>query len=101
MGDARTGPGYIFTVPAPIGSSERPGMIRVVRSVDGMSVLVDDVPLVPGPKSLDGPLDLTIRVDRGTIGTVHRMVIEPPTSAEERAIERWRTKMNEPSGTAP
>ena len=101
MGDARTGPGYIFTVPAPIGSSERPGMIRVVRSVDGMSVLIDDVPLVPGPKSLDGPLDLTIRVDRGTIGTVHRMVIEPPTSAEARAIERWRTKMNEPSGTAP
>ena len=101
LGDVRNGPGYVFTVPAPLGDPGRPGMIRVVRSVDGIAVLIDDVPLVPGPKNLDGALDLKIKVDRGTSGTVHRIVVEPPTILESRAVERWRMKVAGASGKTP
>ncbi len=101
LGDARKGPGYVFTIPAPLGNPDRPSMIRIVRSIDGMAVLIDDVPLVPGPKNLDGTLDLRIEADRGTTGTIHRIVVEPPTNLEAQAVEQWRMKTTEAPGKAP
>ena len=99
LGDTRTGPGYVFTVPAPIGKPELPGIIRIVRSVDGMTVLVDDVPLVPGPTGIEGPLDISIETGPGTEATIDRIVLEPPTPSESKVLDRWRADRDPPDST--
>ena len=92
LGDTRRGPGYVFTIPAPLGEPDAPGIIRVVRSPDGMVVLVDESPLVPGPSGIDGPLDISIETGPGVDASIERIVLEPPTAAESKAIDRWRAK---------
>ena len=66
LGDMRTGPGYGIRIPGPIGEDGKPGSIRILRDLDRMRVLVDDVPLIPGPPDLDGPLSLRIATVLGT-----------------------------------
>ena len=90
FGDVETGPGYVLTVPGPIGEPGRPGVIRVRRNPDSMRVFVDDVPMVPGPPNLDGPLVISIEADAGTIASIHGMSLIPPTPVESAAIEKWK-----------
>ncbi len=91
LGNTDRGPGYLFTIPAPLGGADRPGAIRIIRDVDGTTVFVDDDPLVPGPVGLAGPLEVSIEAGRGIEATLHRIEMEPPTVAESEAIERWRS----------
>ena len=96
LGNTLNGPGYIFTVPAPLGEIDDPGLVRVVRGVDGMTVFVDDVPMVPGPSRIDGPLDISIETGPGVDATIDRIALQSPTSAESEVIDRWRSSL-EPS----
>lgn len=88
LGDADLGPGYVATIPAPLGTPDEPAVIRVWRWSDRMILLVDDVPLVPGPASFEGPLRLRFEAGQGTIGSIRSIEIDPPTDAERRAFER-------------
>lgn len=90
LGDVENGPGYVLTVPGPLGRPGKPGMIRIRRSPDSMRVFVDDVPMVPGPPNLEGPLMISIEIDGGTIASIHEMTVTPPTALESRAIEEWK-----------
>ena len=90
LGDVQNGPGYVLTVPGPLGEPGKPSMIRVRRSPDSMRVFVDDVPMVPGPPNLEGPLMISIETDAGTIASIHRMTVTPPTAMESAAIEEWK-----------
>ena len=94
LGDGRLGPGYVFTIPAPLGKTGDPGIIRVVRSLDGMTVLVDDAPLVPGPSRIDGPLKIRIETGSGVDADIDRIVLEPPTALESRVIDGWRSRID-------
>lgn len=89
LGNVRSGPGYVLTVPAPLGI-EGSGIVRVLRTVDSLRVLVDDAPLVPGPPNLRGPLDVVIRSNPGSLVTLDRIVFEGPTAVELEAIEASR-----------
>ena len=64
--------------------------------VDGMTVFVDDVPMVPGPSRIDGPLDISIETGPGVDATIDRIALQSPTSAESEVIDRWRSSL-EPS----
>jgi len=86
LGDDAVGPGYIATIPAPIGGPDQPGVIRAWRWMDRMLLMIDDVPLTPGPIDLDGPLTIRLENEAGTIATVHRIDVDPPTDAERTAI---------------
>ena len=86
LGDVRSGPGYVLTVPAPLGT-DGPGIVRVLRTVGSLKVLVDDEPLVPGPPGLEGPLDVVIRSNPGSLVDLDRIVVVPPTRIELAAIE--------------
>ena len=90
LGDVENGPGYVLTVPGPLGEPGKPGMIRVRRSPDSMRVFVDDVPMVPGPPNLDGPLVISIETDAGTMASIHQMIVTPPTTLESAAIKKWK-----------
>jgi hypothetical protein len=55
-------------------------------------VFVDDVPLVPGPPDLNGPLSLRIATVVGTTATINRVDLDVPSSSEIKAIETARSK---------
>ena len=95
LGGIRTGPGYIFTVPAPLGDDDGPGIIRVVRSIEGMTVLVDGRPMTPGPTRIKGPLGITIETGPGIDADIDRITLEPPTEVERKVIEAWRSGLDE------
>ncbi len=86
LGDDATGPGYVATIPAPLGGSDGPSVIRAWRWMDRMLVMIDDTPLVPGPRDLDGPVSIRLESEPGTVGTIHRFELDPPTDAEQAAI---------------
>ncbi len=86
LGDEATGPGYIATIPAPLGDSENPGVIRAWRWMDRMLLMVNDKPLTPGPRDIDGPLSIRLASEAGTVGTIHLVEIDSPTPAELAAI---------------
>lgn len=95
LGGIRTGPGYIFTVPAPLGDDDGPGIIRVVRSIEGMTVLVDGRPMTPGPTRIKGPLGITIETGPGIDADIDLITLEPPTEVERKVIEAWRSGLDE------
>ncbi len=92
LGDMRTGPGYGIRIPGPIGEDGKPGSIRILRDLDRMRVLVDDVPLIPGPPDLDGPLSLRIGTVPGTTATITRAELDVPPAMEMEAIRISRSK---------
>ena len=92
LGDMRTGPGYGIRIPGPIGGDGKPGSIRILRDLDRMRVLVDDVPLIPGPPDLDGPLSLRIATVLGTTATITRAELDVPPAMEMEAIRISRSK---------
>ena len=92
LGDMKNGPGYGIRIPGPIGKDGKPGSIRVLRSSDRMRVLVDDVPLVPGPPDLDGPLSLRIATVLGTTATISRADLDVPATVEIEAIRQARSR---------
>ncbi|MCP4835259.1 MAG: DUF1080 domain-containing protein [Phycisphaera sp.] len=92
LGDMTNGPGYGLRIPGPIGKDGEPGRIRILRSPDRMQVLVDDVPLIPGPPDLDGPLSLRIGTVIGAAATISRADLDLPAAAEVAVIERARSR---------
>jgi hypothetical protein len=92
LGDMSDGPGYGIRIPGPMGTDGKPGSIRVIRGPDRMRVLVDDVPLVPGPPDLDGPLSLRIATVVGTTATISRVNLDVPAAVEIEAIRRARAR---------
>lgn len=92
LGDMTNGPGYGLRIPGPIGKDGKPGRIRILRSPDRMLVLVDDVPLIPGPPDLDGPLSVRIGTVVGAAATISRADIDLPAAAEVAVIERARSR---------
>ena len=92
LGDMKRGPGYGIRVPGPIGKDGSSGCIRILRNLDRIQVFVDDVPLVPGPPDLNGPLSLRIATVVGTTATINRVDLDVPSSSEIRAIETARSK---------
>jgi hypothetical protein len=53
---------------------------------------VDDVPLVPGPPDLDGPLSLRIATVVGTTATISRADLDVPATVEIEAIRQARSR---------
>ncbi len=86
LGEDGVGPGYIATIPAPLGGPEGPGVIRAWRWMDRLMIMVDDTPLVPGPRRIDGPLAVRIESEPGTVGAIRGIDMDPPTAAERAAI---------------
>lgn len=86
LGDAERGPGYVATIPAPLGGPDGPAVIRAWRWSDRMMVFVDDTPLLPGPRPIAGPLTIRLETDPGSIGVLHSIEIDPPTDAERTAM---------------
>lgn len=89
LGDPDRGPGFLATIPAPLGGPEGPARIQAWRWSDRMIVLVNDTPLVPGPRPIEGPLGFRLEADADSIGVLHSIEFMPPTAAEDaaRAIE--------------
>ena len=98
LGDMSRGPGYGIRVPGPVGDGDRPGSIRILRGTDRMRVLIDGVPLIPGPPDLDGPLSLRIDTVAGTIASIPRMEMDLPSETEIEAVERHRSMFVTESG---
>ncbi len=102
MGDIVQGPGYSLKIPGPLGSSEKPGVIRILRFLDQLRVLVDGVPLVPGPPDIDGDFPLSISCGIGTDVVIHEISINLPSSTESMWIEKMRksspVRVDDPKG---
>ena len=87
--------GYTLAVPSPLGVGKG-GVIRLVRDVDAIRAFIDDVPMVPGPPDLEGPLRLAIRADAGTDAVIRRIDVTGPSETESRVIEEWRSRDVDP-----
>jgi hypothetical protein len=48
--------------------------------------MVNDNPLTPGPRDIDGPLSIRLASEAGTVGTIQLVEIDSPTPAELAAI---------------
>lgn len=92
LGDMGRGPGYGIRIPGPLGRDGEPGRIRVLRDLDRMRVIVDGVPVVPGPPDLDGSLPLRIGTVVGTTATINRLDVDLPPASEVEAIEAARSR---------
>ncbi len=96
MGDLVQGPGYRLKIPGPLGSSEKPGVIRILRFPDQLRVLVDDVPLVPGPPDIGGDFPLSISCSIDTDVTIHEVSINLPSSTESMWFKKIRESKQTP-----
>ena len=86
LGDPDRGPAFLATIPAPLGGPDGPAVIRAWRWNDRMVLFVDDVPLVPGPRPIEGPLRFRLEADPDSIGVLHSIEFIAPTDAEIAAI---------------
>ena len=59
-------------------------------------IFIDDVPMVPGPPDLEGPLRLAIRADAGTDAVIRRIDVIGPSETESRVIDEWRSTVVDP-----
>ena len=88
LGDVVSGPGYSLRIPGPLGSPETPGTIRVLRFADQLRVMVDDVPLIPGPPDIDGALPMMLSGALDTNAVIHQVTINLPSTM----VSAWMKK---------
>jgi hypothetical protein len=98
MGDVIDGPGYSLKIPAPLGSADTPGVIRILRFADRLQVLVDDVPLVPGPPDIGGELPLSLSCSLDTDAVIHRISIDLPSRRESTWIDKLQKSWSSRTG---
>ncbi|MDE0888088.1 MAG: DUF1080 domain-containing protein [Phycisphaerales bacterium] len=99
MGDVINGPGYSLKIPAPLGSADTPGVIRILRFADRLQVLVDNVPLVPGPPDISGDLPLSLSCSLDTDAVIHRISIDLPSKRESMWIKKIQESWSDRTGT--
>ena len=100
IGDVVSGPGYNLRIPGPLGSPEMPGTIQILRFADQLRVMVDDVPLIPGPPDIGGALPMSLSSALDTNAVIHQVSINLPSKMVAAWIEKTQSAWLEQSKAA-
>jgi hypothetical protein len=102
IADVVAGPGYSLKIPGPLGSSDTPGVIRLLRFPDRLWVLVDDVPLIPGPRDIDDAVPMSLSCTIDTDAVIHQISIDLPSEIESAWIDKTRKAWSvQPKNVSP